>query len=103
MWFGKTEKQVDNKKEYLFIYRNTKSFNGGVQLQAIYPIEDKEEALTYLSQPYTEYLEMRSVMWNGKGDIPNYSNTTLVECGAEIKDRREYIRLKAKYEAGETK
>ena len=100
MWFTNKE---EPKSKWLFVFYNSHSYAGNIHLYAIYPEADKEKAMEYMLANCFDYLELRTAPWDGKGPLPVYGNTDLLECKKELKDRQEYIRLKAKYETGEMK
>ena len=91
-------KDEKTKNQWLFVFYVPRSIGGAGQIQAIFEPENLEEAKQYICDSgFSLSLEIRTCAWDGKGRLPLFGNTTLIDTAEEIKDRIEFQRLKKKF------
>jgi hypothetical protein len=94
-----TVKDEKTKNQWLFVFYVPRSIGGAApHLEAIFEPGKLEEAKQYICDSGLSLsLEIHTCIWDGKGRLPLFGNTTLIDSAEEIKDRIEFQRLKKKF------
>jgi hypothetical protein len=92
-------KDEKTKNQWLFVFYVPRSIGGTApHLEAIFEPGKLEEAKQYICDSGLSLsLEIHTCIWDGKGRLPLFGNTTLIDTAEEIKDRLEFQRLKKKF------